>query len=82
MKFGKYFAGMEKGEMRVAETEVYYQNVKVTCLQLEKEKLIVISNIAIGETALLEYKQRWSIERTFKSLKTSGFNIEDTHIQT
>ena len=34
----------------------------------------------MGQEALTIYKKRWSIERTFKSLKTSGFNIEDTHI--
>jgi hypothetical protein len=80
IKFGKYFAGMEKGEMRVVESKVYKQSVKITCLQLETEKLIIISNVAIGEEALVAYKQRWAIERTFKSLKTSGFNIEDTQI--
>jgi len=37
MKFGKYFAGMGKGEMRVAESKVYKQSVKITCLQLETE---------------------------------------------
>ena len=27
------------------------------------------------------YKERWQIETAFKALKTSGFNIEDTHLQ-
>lgn len=27
------------------------------------------------------YKERWQIETAFKSLKTSGFNIEDTHLR-
>lgn len=58
MKFGKYFAGMEKGDMRIAESKVYKQSVKITCLQLAKEKLIIISNVAIGEEALVAYKQR------------------------
>lgn len=26
------------------------------------------------------YKQRWQIESAFKALKSSGFNIEDTHL--
>lgn len=26
------------------------------------------------------YKERWQIESAFKALKTSGFNIEDTHL--
>ncbi len=80
MKFGKYFSGMQKSEMKTVDTKLYDILIKVTCLQLEKELLLVVSNVVIGEVALIAYKQRWSIERTFKSLKTSGFNIEDTHI--
>ncbi len=80
MKFSKYFSGMQKGDMKTANTKLYGILIKVTCLQLEKELLLVVSNVAIGEAALIAYKQRWSIERTFKSLKTSGFNIEDTHM--
>ena len=26
------------------------------------------------------YKERWQIETAFKALKSSGFNIEDTHL--
>jgi len=26
------------------------------------------------------YKQRWQIESAFKVLKSSGFNIEDSHL--
>ncbi len=80
MKLGKYFANMQIGEVKTVETELYKMPIKITCLQLEQEQLFVASNILIGESALLAYKQRWSIERSFKSIKTSGFNIEDTHI--
>ena len=27
------------------------------------------------------YKQRWQIETMFKGLKSSGFNIEDSHVR-
>ncbi|MBN2776996.1 MAG: transposase [Bacteroidales bacterium] len=27
------------------------------------------------------YKQRWQIETAFRALKSSGFNIEDTHLK-
>jgi hypothetical protein len=30
--------------------------------------------------ALLRYKERWQIETMFKGLKSSGFNLEDTHL--
>jgi len=26
------------------------------------------------------YKERWQIETVFRALKSSGFNIEDTHL--
>ncbi len=31
--------------------------------------------------ALIEYKQRWQIECLFKAMKSSGFNLEDTHVK-
>lgn len=80
MKLGKYFANMQIGEVKTYDTALYKIPIKITCLQLEKEQLFIASNVFIGESALLSYKQRWSIERSFKSIKTSGFNIEDTHM--
>jgi len=81
MKLNKYFANMQVGESRTIDTKLYsILPIKITCLQLEREQLFVASNVFIGQQALLAYKQRWSIERSFKSIKTSGFNIEDTHI--
>lgn len=32
------------------------------------------------EIAYKIYKERWQIETAFKALKTSGFNIENTHL--
>ena len=80
IKLHKFFANMLPLEARCIEARLYTIPVQITCLQLEKEQLFVVSNILIGEDVLIAYKQRWSIERSFKSLKNSGFNIEDTHI--
>lgn len=33
------------------------------------------------ETAVATYKQRWQIETCFRAMKSSGFNIEDTHMR-
>ncbi len=34
-----------------------------------------------AEEALEMYRQRWQIETMFKGLKSSGFNIEDSHVR-
>lgn len=79
-KLKAYFSSMKTGQFRTASTKLYKIPINLTCLQLEKEQLFLASNVFLGQEALLAYKQRWSIERSFKSLKTSGFNLEDTHI--
>jgi transposase len=33
------------------------------------------------DNAQQAYKERWQIEMAFKALKSSGFNIEDTHLR-
>jgi len=46
-----------------------------------KPELQIIVSFNQPELSKSVYKQRWQIETSFKSLKTSGFNIEDTHLQ-
>jgi len=50
---------------------------------INKEKApelqIIVSFNKPNEAQVL-YKERWQIESAFKALKTSGFNIEDTHL--
>ncbi len=43
------------------------------------EYLIIVSYNK-PEEALEYYRERWQIETLFKALKSSGFNIEDTHV--
>lgn len=43
------------------------------------EFLIIVSFNRPGQ-AMTYYKQRWQIETLFRGLKSSGFNIEDTHV--
>lgn len=45
-----------------------------------KPELQIIASFNRPENALSIYKERWQIESAFKGLKTSGFNIEDTHL--
>lgn len=43
-------------------------------------ELLVVVHSADLDLACELYKYRWQIETMFKALKTSGFNMEDTHI--
>lgn len=40
----------------------------------------IIVSYSKPEDANSLYRERWQVESAFKSLKTSGFNIEDTHL--
>ena len=45
-----------------------------------KPELQILLSFNKPEEAVDTYKMRWQIETCFKSLKSSGFNIEDTHL--
>ncbi len=46
----------------------------------EIDYLAILTNQSKGD-ALGQYKKRWSIEVLFQSLKTRGFNLENTHLK-
>lgn len=43
-------------------------------------ELQIIISFSRPELAVSRYKERWQIETCFRGMKTSGFNIEDTHL--
>jgi hypothetical protein len=45
-----------------------------------KLEYVIIVSFCKPEEALTYYKKRWQIETLFKGLKSSGFNIEVTHV--
>lgn len=47
----------------------------------EKPELQILVSYCNAEESLEMYKQRWQIETMYKGLKSSGFNIEDSHIR-
>ena len=58
---------------------VYLSGMK-TVGKKGKLEFVIIASHSFSYDALPNYKQRWQIETLFKALKTSGFNIEDTHL--
>ena len=46
-----------------------------------KPELQILVSYCNAEEALEMYRQRWQIETMFKGLKSSGFNIEDSHVR-
>jgi hypothetical protein len=59
--------------------ECYLSGCKTIDRDGRMEFLIIVS-FNKPEQAMLYYKQRWQIETLFRGLKSSGFNIEDTHV--
>lgn len=57
----------------------YLSAVRVRNKQGKPELLVILSFKQDGK-AMEEYRKRWQIESMFKALKTSGFNLEDTHL--
>ena len=60
-------------------TNTYLSTSKIKNKQGEPELQIIVSFNKPDEAQSV-YKERWQIVTVFKALKTSGFNIEDTHL--
>jgi len=80
------FSGLKIGEFKHHPNIVYINKVacylsasviKAKTGQPEYQFLISFNN---PKSANQCYKRRWQIETMFKSLKSSGFNLEDTHL--
>ena len=80
------FSNLRLNSCRVNDRIVYVNNQlcyisgsKVKNKQGKPELQIIIS-FSNPQDALEIYKERWQIETAFKGLKSSGFNIEHTHL--
>jgi hypothetical protein len=56
----------------------HYRSVAIK--RLEDDYLIVLTN-TFAHQALSTYRQRWSIETFFQSIKKRGFDLEATHLK-
>jgi len=66
---------------------IYFVNNQLCYLSASKVKnkegnpeFQIIISFCKPEIAQKIYKERWQIETAFRAMKTSGFNIEDTHL--
>lgn len=58
----------------------YLSGCKLNANKKQGDFLIIVS-FNEPEQALINYKDRWQIETCFKAMKSSGFDMEKTHLQ-
>lgn len=46
-----------------------------------KQDFLIIASFSRPDQALVFYEQRWQIETCFKAMKSSGFDLEKTHLR-
>jgi hypothetical protein len=76
------FRSLKKGECIAFEEK---RNILGHCLfisgkKLKDGKLLIVASRFKNKNAMNEYMKRWGIETMFRSFKSSGFRIEDTHL--
>lgn len=86
LKVAWLFTDLKINQIKVL-SKIYYINKQLCYLAGSKVKnkqgkpeLQIIISFTKPELAIDNYRQRWQIESAFRALKTSGFNIEDTHL--
>lgn len=81
------FAGLKHGQIKhypdIVKINGQYCYLSATLSQKrgEKPELAIIISYNKNEQSFLNYKERWQIETCFRAMKSSGFDIENTHLQ-
>ncbi|CAN2042313.1 hypothetical protein GMMP15_750011 [Candidatus Magnetomoraceae bacterium gMMP-15] len=75
------FRGLTFNEVMVMskKRQVWGLKLYVIALRINSDYVFLITD-HMPYQALDDYKQRWQIETLFGCFKTSGFNLEDTHL--
>jgi hypothetical protein len=86
LKAAWMFSHLRQGQSEFLH-KIYYVNNQLCYLSAGRFKnqegiveLQVIVSFNRPERAIASYKERWQIETCFRGMKSSGFNIEDTHL--
>lgn len=81
------FSGLKNGEMKhyhkIVKINGEYCYLSATLGQNRNScpEYVIIISYSKDTQALVNYKDRWQIETCFKAMKSSGFDIENTHLQ-
>ena len=59
---------------------IYLSGCKTLNAATGKVDYVIIASYNKQDQAMVFYKDRWQIESMFKAMKSSGFNLEDTHL--
>jgi hypothetical protein len=76
------FKSLKPGQHRVlAQTHsIYGLDLYLCALRLESKELLILVSNRKAKLALMFYKRRWQIELLFAAMKTTGFDLEATHL--
>jgi len=78
----QHYLHLKPGEKKDITAMIHGVPVQLTVMRLSDYSLLAVaSTVSIAIETLALYAQRWTIECFFKSLKTNGFNLEDTHMK-
>lgn len=77
------FAALPVGELKLLTNsyDIYGCSVRLAGLKLSTKDYAIIATNRSPAGAFIAYKRRWEIEMLFSALKTSGFDIEATHLK-
>lgn len=66
------------GKRKIGKTDPYMGHI--TGLKTTNNQIVVLAHSAKIEQPFEAYRKRWEIELLFKVMKSSGFDLEATHI--
>lgn len=66
--------------IKLGQHYVYLSGMRMVDKKTGKIEFLIIASFNLQADVLAVYKERWQIETMFKAMKSSGFNIEDTHL--
>ncbi|RCW36785.1 IS4 family transposase [Marinilabilia salmonicolor] len=78
LRTGQYYH--IEGLVYLGKNLVYLSGIKTFNPATGKVEFVIIASFNKQDQALIDYKERWQIETMFKAMKSSGFNLEDTHL--